>query len=147
MENFKANRKNLNRQNSKTTLKLEKTSGRYKVASIIGITLNLEFNSTCRKNKHALTPLKYIDVSWSRHIDLDVMQEKRIEDYWNVDMNRSLSDSLTRFTKILELKEMHPIGIYVVWGETDKSSDDSRTRSCVARCMDQNWKVAQKRED
>ena len=61
-------------------------------------------------------------------------------------MNRSLSDSLTRFTKILELKEKHPKG-YVVWGETDKSTDDYWTRSCVARSMDQNWKVAQKREE
>ena len=62
------------------------------------------------KEETSLTPLKYIDVSWSTHTDLDVMEEKRVEDYWNVDMNRSLSDSWTGFTKILELKEMHPKG-------------------------------------
>ena len=28
-------------------------------------------------------PLKYIDVARSTHTDLDVMQEKRIDDYWN----------------------------------------------------------------
>ena len=30
-------------------------------------------------------PLKYIDVSRTTHTNLDVKQEKRIDDYWNVD--------------------------------------------------------------
>ena len=30
-------------------------------------------------------PLKYIDVSRTTHTNLDVVQEKRIDDYWNVD--------------------------------------------------------------
>ena len=34
-------------------------------------------------------PLKYIDVTRSTHTDLDV-QEKRIDDYWNVDSNKKL---------------------------------------------------------
>ena len=38
-------------------------------------------------------PPKYIDVMKSTHTDLDVAPEKRIDDYWNVDGNRSLSDS------------------------------------------------------
>ena len=38
-------------------------------------------------------PLKYIDVTRSTHTDLDVMQEKRVDDNRNVDSNRSLSDS------------------------------------------------------
>ena len=29
--------------------------------------------------------LKYIDVTRYTHTDLDVLQEKRIDDYWNVD--------------------------------------------------------------
>ena len=44
-------------------------------------------------------PLKYIDVIRSAHTDLDVAQEKRIDDYWNVEENRSLSDSWTGFTR------------------------------------------------
>ena len=40
-------------------------------------------------------PLKYIDVIRSTQTDLDVAQEKRIDDYWNVDGNRNLSDSWT----------------------------------------------------
>ena len=35
-------------------------------------------------------PLKYIDVTRSTHTDLDVLQEKRIDDYWNVDSNKHL---------------------------------------------------------
>ena len=35
--------------------------------------------------------LKYIDVTGSTHTDLDVLQEKRIDDCWNADANRSLS--------------------------------------------------------
>ena len=40
-------------------------------------------------------PLKYIDVIRSTHTDLDVTHEKRIDDHWNVDGNRNLSDSWT----------------------------------------------------
>ena len=32
-----------------------------------------------------LIPLKYIDVSRTTHTNLDVMQESRIDDYWNID--------------------------------------------------------------
>ena len=43
-------------------------------------------------------PLKYIDVSRTTHTNLDVMQESRIDDYWNIDGSRDLSDSWTGFT-------------------------------------------------
>ena len=45
------------------------------------------------------TPLKYIDVSGTTHTNLDVMQERRIEDYWNIYGSRDLSDSWTGFTQ------------------------------------------------
>ena len=45
-------------------------------------------------------PLKYIDVSRTTHTNLDVKQEKRIDDYWNIDGSRDLSDPWTGFTKI-----------------------------------------------
>ena len=44
-------------------------------------------------------PLKYIDVTRITHTDLDVMQEKRIDDYWNIDGSRDLSDPWTGFTQ------------------------------------------------
>ena len=42
-------------------------------------------------------PLKYIDVSRTGHTNLDVMQERRIDDYWNIDGSRDLSDYWTGF--------------------------------------------------
>ena len=89
VENIQANRETINLQNQQMTLKPVSTSGRFKVTSSIVIT----FNSLCRRKKTFPIPLKYIDVTRSTHNDLDVMQEKRIDDYWNVDSNRNLSDS------------------------------------------------------
>ena len=58
--------------------------------------------------------LKYFDVTRSTYTDLDVMQEKRIDDYWNVESNRNLSDSRKSFTKYTPLKEENSQNIYVV---------------------------------
>ena len=49
-------------------------------------------------------PVKYIDVTWSTHTDLDVLQEKRIDDYWDVDSNKNLSNSWKDVTKLLYWK-------------------------------------------
>ena len=48
-------------------------------------------------------PLKYIDVSRTTHTNLDVMQERRIDDYWNIDASRDLSDSWTGFTQFFSI--------------------------------------------
>ena len=109
VENFKANRKGFNRQKQKMTLKPGKTSGRSKVTSSIVITLNLEFNSVCRKKKHS--QFHWNTLMWPGLLvlkNLDVLQEKRVDDHWNVDANRSLSDSWKGFTKFTLLKEKSP---------------------------------------
>ena len=53
-------------------------------------------------------PLKYIDVSRTTHTNLDVKQEKRIDDYWNIDGSRNLSDPWTGFTQFTLLEEKPP---------------------------------------
>ena len=53
-------------------------------------------------------PLKKIDVMRSTNTDLDVAQEKRIDDCWTADRNRSLSDSQTGFTRFRQLNEPPP---------------------------------------
>ena len=58
-------------------------------------------------------PLKYIDVSRTTHTNLDVMQERRIDDYWNIDGSRDLSDSWTGFTQFTLLEGKPPDGY--VW--------------------------------
>ena len=55
-------------------------------------------------------PLKYIDVSRTTRTNLDVMQERRIDDYWNIDGSRDLSDSWTGFTQFTLLEEKLPDG-------------------------------------
>ena len=55
-------------------------------------------------------PLKYIDVSRTADTNLDVKQEKRIDDYWNIDGSRDLSDLWTGFTQFTVLEEKPPEG-------------------------------------
>ena len=61
-------------------------------------------------------PLKYIDVSRTTHTNLDVMQESRIDDYWDIDGSRDLSDSWTGFNQFTLLSEKPPEG-YMWSGE------------------------------
>ena len=60
--------------------------------------------------------LKYIDVSRTTRTNLDVMQERRIDDYWNIDGSRDLSDPWTGFTQFTLLEEKPPEG-YMWSGE------------------------------
>ena len=61
-------------------------------------------------------PLKYIDVSRTTHTNLDVKQEKRIDDYWNIDGSRDLSGTWTGFNQFTSLNEKPPDG-YMSSGE------------------------------
>ena len=61
-------------------------------------------------------PLKYIGVSRTTHTNLDVKQEKRIDDCWNIDGSRDLSDYWTGFTQSTPLEENRPDG-YMWSGE------------------------------
>ena len=55
-------------------------------------------------------PLKCIDVTRTTHTNLDVKQKKRIDDYWNIDGSRDLSDPWTGFTQFTLLEEKSPDG-------------------------------------
>ena len=58
-------------------------------------------------------PLKYIDVSKTTCTNLDVKQEKRIDDYWNVDGSRDMSDPWTVFTQFTLIGRKTSKRIYV----------------------------------
>ena len=58
-------------------------------------------------------PLKYIDVSRTTHTNLVAKQEKRIDDYWNINGSRDLSDPWTGFTKFTLLGRKTSKRIYV----------------------------------
>ena len=75
-------------------------------------------------------PLKYIDVSRTTQTNLDVMQESRIDDYWNIDGSRDLSDwFLDRFHPVYTLlSEKPPEGYIYLWsgGRLTKRHSTSR---------------------
>ena len=71
-------------------------------------------------------PLKYIDVSRTTHTNLDVKQEKRIDDYWNIDGSKDLSDSSTGFTQFSLLEEKPPDGCMWSGGRLTKRQVTSR---------------------
>ena len=75
--------------------------------------------------------LKYIDVSRTTDTNLDVMQESRIDGYWNIDGSRDLSDSWTVFTQFTLLNEKPPKGF--LW------SGDRLTRKQLTSGPDHLW--------
>ena len=60
---------------------------------------------------------------------------ENIDDYWNVDGDRDLSDTWTGFTRFTISDEKTTGWIYLVREETDKKANDIQTRLSVAR----NW--------
>ena len=78
-----------------------------------------------------LFPLTYIDVSRTTHTNLDVKQERRIDDYWNIDGSRDLSDSWTGFTQFTRLEKKPPDG--------KRRSGERLTRRQVTSRPDHLW--------
>ena len=75
------------------------TFGQWKETLFIVITSNLEFSQVYVPKETFPSRLIYIDVTRATNTHLDVLQGSRIYDYWNVDVDRHLSDSWTGFTK------------------------------------------------
>ena len=71
-------------------------------------------------------PLKYIDVTRTTHTNLDVKLEKRIDDYWNIDGSRDLSDPWTGFTQFTLLDEKAPDGYTWSGGRLTRKQRTSR---------------------
>ena len=67
-------------------------------------------------------PFKYIDLTRTTHTNLDVKQEKRIDDYWNIDGPRDLSDPRTGFTPFTLLEEKPPDGYMGSGGDSQENS-------------------------
>ena len=88
-------------------------------------------------------PQKFIDVSRTTHTNLDVKQEKRIDDYWNIDGSRDLSDPWTGFTQFTLLEEKTSRRIYVVRVEINEKTAYIQARSSMARALEINGKAHQ----
>ena len=108
----------------------EMISGPCQETSFSAITLNPESNFTRREKNHSL-PLKYIDLSKTTHTNLGVKHKKRIDDYWNIDGSRDLSDYWTGFNQFILLKEKPP--------NEDMWSGRRLTRKQLASRPDHLW--------
>ena len=71
-------------------------------------------------------PLKYTDVTKATRTDLDVLQEKKMDDYWNVDSSKHLSDSWRGLTKFILLKDKPPTGFLWSWERLTKIQSTTR---------------------
>ena len=85
-----------------------------------------------------LIPLKYIDVTRTTRTNLDVVQDSRIDDYWNIDGSRDLSDSWTGFTQFALLEQKSPDGYLWSGGRLTK-----RQVTFMARTLERNVKERQ----
>ena len=71
-------------------------------------------------------PLKYIDVSRTTRTNFDVMQERRIDDFWSIDGSIDFYDSWTGFTQFTLLEEKAPDGYMWSGGRLPKRQVTSR---------------------
>ena len=91
-------------------------------------------------------PMKYIDVSWSTHANLDVNQEKPIDDYWNIDGSRDLSDPWTGFTQCTILEEKPPEGYLLSGRRLTRKQPTFRPNHLWAGFWEKMWKNAKLKE-
>ena len=82
-------------------------SGPCQETSCTAITLNPESSLLAERGIIPYST-KIHDVCRNTHTNLDVKQEKRIDDYWNIDGSRDLSDPWTSFTQFTPLEEKAP---------------------------------------
>ena len=73
---------------------------------------------------------------------MDVKQEKRIDDYWNIDGSRD-SDYWTGFIQFILLEEKPPDGKNVVREEINETTAYIQARSFMARTLEDNGKGCQ----
>ena len=91
-------------------------------------------------------PLKSLDVSRTTHTSLDVKQEKRIDDYWNKDGSRDLSDHWTSFTQFVLMEETPPNGYMWSGGRLTRKQLTSRPDHLWPALWDKMGKNAQLKE-
>ena len=119
-EIFLENQKGLHLHHVKThfrmLVKRQMTSGPCQETSFSAITLNPESNFTCREKNNSLFHWNTLTSPELQEQNLDVMQESRIDDDWNIDGSRDLSVSWTGFTQFTPLDEKPPDG-YLWSGE------------------------------
>ena len=122
---------------------IKTTFGPCRETSYTAITSNPESSFTSPREESFPIPLKYIDVSRTTHTNLDVKQEKRIDDYWNIDGSRDLSDPWTGFTQFILLEEKPPEDMCGPGGKINEKTAYIQASSSMARALEINGKARQ----
>ena len=92
-------------------------------------------------------PLKCLDVTRTTHTNLDVLQESRTDDCWNVNADPSLSDSWTGFTKFPILSEKPPEGYTGSGRRLTKIQATARPENLWPEVWSKMGEAAQKKEE
>ena len=79
-------------------------------------------------------PMKCIDVTRTTYTSPGVLLETNVDDYWNVDGEKELSDAWTGFTRFILSNEKPPDG-YMVRGEIYEETNNLSSRQCMARSV------------
>ena len=75
------------------------------------------------------------------------MLERRMDDYWNIEGNRDLSDSWTGFTWFTILDEKKTSKwVYMVRGAVDEEANNIQARLLVARDMERHVRSVEKKK-
>ena len=81
-------------------------------------------------------PLRYIDVTRATSATLGVMLWRRIDDSWNIEWDRDLSDAWTGFTRFTVLDEKPPVGCTWSGEAADKEANNIQAWLPVNRDSD-----------
>ena len=103
------------------------TSGQWKGISSIVHHVEPRVHLHVPKEETFPRRMKFLDVTRATRTNLDVLQESRTDDCWNVEVDRHLPDSWTRFTKFTSLDEKPPKRTCVVRGTDYKNSSNHQT--------------------
>ena len=87
-------------------------------------------------------PQRYFDVIRATSTTLDVTHERHVDDYWNIERNRDLSDSWTGFTRFTMFDEKPPCGYAWSGRRLTKKQTTSRPRK-----EKQKWAIEQPKLD
>ena len=79
--------------------------------------------------------MEYIDVNRATHTNLDVKQERRIDEYWNIDGSRDLSDSWTGVPGVRLTKRQatsRPDHLWPeIWRSVSRNSKMKERKNCA----------------
>ena len=89
----------------RVTVKQEMISGQFQETTFTRHHVEPRVKLCVPREKSLPIPLRHIDVARATSATVDVMLERRIDDHWNIEGDRDLSDAWTGFTQFAILDE------------------------------------------